>query len=265
MEEISAGVDTVSGNAQFQYDTLKNFISVMKELSDTINTTAEQLSKTQDLSNKIAVQAKSGNESLNNMNMLMNNITESSKQASEIINIIDTISIKINLLSLNAAIEAARAGDAGRGFAVVADEISKLADQTATSISDIDSLLKKNNEEVVSGMKNTGDTVSIISSIITGVESINEMMDNLYANMSMQQTTNGLLNDNAEELRVRSEEVKNSSEVQKDAISEVMNSITNINELIQSSAAGTEEVNANASKLSSMAENLLSKVGFFKV
>ena len=81
------------------------------------------------------------------MNVSITNITESSQQVTDIISIIDDISDKINLLSLNAAIEAARAGEAGRGFAVVADEISKLADQTAASINDIDSLIRKNNNE----------------------------------------------------------------------------------------------------------------------
>ncbi|MBN2040359.1 MAG: hypothetical protein JW864_09975 [Spirochaetes bacterium] len=265
MEEISAGVDNVSENARFQYDKFKDFISIMEELSEMINSMADMLANAQELSKRVSVQAKSGNESLNMMDTMMSQVTESSRKVSEIIDIIDTVSDKINLLSLNAAIEAARAGESGRGFAVVADEISKLAEQTAASISDIDLLIKKNNEEIVAGMRNVGDTVSNIGGIIEGVESINEMMDSIYANMGMQQTTNDLVNSTTEELRVRSEEVKNALEEQKIAISEVMKSITNNNDLIQSSAAGAEEMNANAGNLSSMAESLLAKVGLFNV
>ena len=87
----------------------------------------------------------------------------SSREMMGIVDIINDISEKINLLSLNAAIEAARAGDAGRGFAVVADEISKLADQTAISIKEIDRLIKVNNDEITAGGDNIDSAIDTIS------------------------------------------------------------------------------------------------------
>ncbi len=264
MEEISAGVDSVSDNAQFQNNKIKELITLINELSEAIKLMSTRITDAMDLSKHISEQAKSGNESLNFMDKGMVKITESSNKVTDIVSIIDNISVKINLLSLNAAIEAARAGEAGRGFAVVADEISKLADQTALSIGEINTLIKENTDEITNGMKNAADTVTSISQIIEGVTSIDEMMKTIYSNMEKERLTSGSVNKSADELSVRSEEVNSATKEQRKAVSEVMKSVTNINDLTQSSASGAEEMSANASRLASMAENLMKKVNFFK-
>ncbi|MBN2402883.1 MAG: MCP four helix bundle domain-containing protein [Spirochaetes bacterium] len=263
MEEISAGVDNISDNTQFQFDKLNEVVGLMTQLSNIINEMAKRISDARILSKNITERAKAGNITLNQMKNSMDEITESSNKVTDIIGIIDDISNRINLLSLNAAIEAARAGEAGRGFAVVADEISKLADQTASSINDIDTLIKKNNNEISNGVKNAADTIDSISEIIQGVESIDGMMNNIIADMEKQQTTNDSVNKSADDLMIRSNEVRTASEEQRNAVSEIMKAITNINDLMQSSAAGAEQISANSHKLASMAENLRDKVSFF--
>lgn len=265
MEEISAGVDNIASNSSYQFEMLSSLISEMNRLSEIITDMSGKISSTKNMSRDISLRAEAGNESLKFMNSSMTKITESSQEVANIIKIINDISTQINLLSLNAAIEAARAGEQGRGFAVVADEISKLADQTASSIKDIDSLINANNSEITNGMHNVTSTIDSISMIISGVDSISTSMNEIYTAMIQQQSTNAEVNKKAVVVKERSEEVKSATDEQKTAVGEVMKSITNINELTQTNAAEAQEITENIKEVASMAKNLKDKVDFFKV
>jgi methyl-accepting chemotaxis protein len=195
----------------------------------------------------------------------MGKITKSSQDMVGIIAIINDISDRINLLSLNAAIEAARAGEAGRGFAVVADEISKLADQTATSIKEIDSLIKLNTDEINLGMNNITGSIRLIARIIEGVTSISTMMDTISAGMKEQTSINTLVLGDADMVKRRSEEIRIATEEQKSAVGEVVKSVGSMNDLTQSNAAGSEQMAQSSESVASMADYLKESMSFFRV
>ena len=265
VEELSSGLENVSDGTKDQFTSLTALADRMKELSDTINDMGMKVKDGLNLTHQISTKAKSGGESLTVMNQSMSTIGTRTQEMTNIIEIINGISEQVNLLSLNAAIEAARAGDAGRGFAVVADEISKLADQTAMSLKDIDNLIRVNNEEIRTGLSNVSNTVNVISDIIVGVETISTMMNAINQGMETQLATNEVVNQESEKVKTRANEIRTATEEQKIAAEEIVKAISYINELSQKNAASSEEMAANAGELSGIAATLSERVSFFKV
>jgi len=263
-EQMSAGVDSVATSAEEQFKTIEELTQRMTVLSDAINQMSEKLKDAINTTDKISSNAKEGEITIGNLNKSMSQITASSKEMTGIVNIISDISEQINLLSLNAAIEAARAGDAGKGFAVVADEVSKLADQTATSIKQIDNFIVSTNSEITKGMQAAENTVSTISTIISNIQTISSTITALEETMKKQLETNKVVNDEARTMKNRTDEMKISTSEQKNAVGEIVKSITNINELTQQNAGGAEEIAGSAENVASLAEKLKETIQFFK-
>jgi methyl-accepting chemotaxis protein len=264
LEEISAGMENVSDGSKEQYESMQSLIGKMDELSGIVREISAMTEKTFSRSEEISVKSREGEVSLNQMSSSMIKITDSSQDMINIIQIINDISDKINLLSLNAAIEAARAGDAGRGFAVVADEISKLADQTATSIKDIDKLILQNGQEIQKGRESIDSAGKTIRTITESVAQIANDIKGISDRMHKQTDVYDAVRNNAETARNRSEETSRAMDEQKIALHEISLSVGGINELSQSNATGAEQMSANASSVSKIAETLKHEMDFFK-
>jgi|GEM_PF-1530762 len=265
IEEISAGMGNISYSAEEQFGSLVELNIKMTDLSNIITKMGVSIDDTVRVTGKIKTLSQTGGESLDKMNSIMEEIIGSSKSMITVVNIITGISEQINLLSLNASIEAARAGDAGRGFAVVSDEISKLADQTAHSIKEIDSLIKKNTSDVNSGFSQIKGTTEVLQSIIEGVNFIAERMTEFSDMTRGQLQTNTLVLGQVDNTKDRAEEIKISTEEQKVATSEISKSVNNMNALTQSYATGSEEIAGTAESIASMSDILMHRMEFFKV
>ncbi len=264
IEEISAGVENVATSAGIQMIKIEELVSRLDELSSQISGMKNKINEARTMTSSISAEAQTGGHSLKSMEESITSMNKRSTAMTGIINIINDISDRINLLSLNAAIEAARAGNAGRGFAVVADEISKLADQTFASVKEISSLIKAGEGESRQGLETVNSVVTSLSKILTGVTGINNMVESMSGFMENQVTTNKTVNKEASDVKQRAEEIQKASEIQKNATNEIMRSISTINELTQANAAGAEEMSTNAIEISEIAEHLHEKVANFR-
>lgn len=265
IEKVAQGIRNVAEMSREQYSDLSSLIERMNTLSGVIDDMSKNVQNTINMTEDISKKAKDGEISLKKMSSSMSSIYESSGEISNIVTIINDISEQINLLSLNAAIEAARAGNAGRGFAVVADEISKLAEKTATSIKSIDSLIVKNNSETEEGIGNIKQSISLMSSIIDGFNDIRSMINTIETGMKSQVEVKEDVNIKASAVMDKSRMIYESTSEQTQSAEKISEAIQIINDVNQTIATGSEEMSANSEEVSAMSGRLVEAIEYFKI
>lgn len=246
LSESAEGQAESMGDVKVTLDQIANGIQELAlhatTLSDVVNQTNER-GKTAKANMQLTVDvASKGREDMETVNQTMDSIVQSMKQLSEIVNevgsstrqinsmveIISDISDQTELLSLNAAIEAACAGEAGRGFAVVAEEIRKLADISSNSASKISEIIMQVNTQVSYMIEQTAQSVSHIEANSRKITASCDIFENIYKNVN-------------ETGRMLSEIVAE--------IANVDDVATNIAALSQEQSASTEEILASTELL----------------
>ncbi len=265
VEQMSSGMNTVMNTTAEQTSVLEDFAGLLHRLSASIKGLEGITNETVSLSGKMAEEARDGGASLDEMKQSMQKITESSRDMTGFFNIIREISEKINLLALNASIEAARAGDAGRGFAVVADEISRLADETAESLKQIDTLVKVNNDETARGMERISLSSSTFASIIDDVQLIRNKMDQIFTFNREQIGINSEVDSRIGIIRTGAENTAQALREFSRAMDEISLSINNIAEKSGLTANGSGEIARSSTELAAVAEKLEKLVSFFDI
>jgi len=138
VEEIISSIENISDNFESQNVKTQNVFSSLKVFSSSMANIQEKTKNADKTAQATYSKVIEVDKDIDATVSLIQSIGESSKQISDTLSMIKEISDQINLLALNASIEAARAGDAGRGFAVVADEVGKLADKTSSETGEIE-------------------------------------------------------------------------------------------------------------------------------
>jgi methyl-accepting chemotaxis protein len=265
IEQITELINSIARLSNEQLEIFVSQKQLIGDLYNGITKVNEQADKAMILSGNVSVKAQNGAVSLSTMNDSMARVKNSSNDMISIIEIINDISDRINLLSLNASIEAARAGDAGRGFAVVAEEISKLAEQTASSTKNIDSLIKVNNEEITLEIRNINTTTTILTEILNGVENMKGEVEEIQITTREQKIIAEKVRNNAGNIYTRAENISSTATTQKNEVDLIGLSIKNIGEQTKAVITGSEEIAANSEDIAKMAVVLRDKLSLFRI
>lgn len=171
-EEITAGVMQISDGAQQQSATFE-------ELTASVQANAENAERSDQLAKRMLEDAGKAETKIKKSGESILRIEKSSKKIKDAISIITDIAEQTNLLALNAAIEAARAGEHGKGFAVVADEVRKLAEKSAISAKEIIDITNQNIKEVQAGAELSESSANQIQDILKGIKDIANQINSI--------------------------------------------------------------------------------------
>ena len=265
VRQITGNVASVALQIDNEFEKISGLIKIMDRLSEIINRIDQKITAAVNIIESISQNAAEGEDSLKKMIISISNLENRSRDMDNIVTIINDISDRINLLSLNAAIEAARAGDAGRGFAVVADEISKLADATSRSINEISSIILDNDHELKAGTVHVHSTVKVIRIIMQAFGEIKSSIEELAEQIKYQLGTKESVQKEAHEIRAMSDTIRSNTREQKTSVMAINSLIEKINLGTEVISAGSEQLASGAEEVTEMSQKLSVKVAMFRI
>jgi methyl-accepting chemotaxis protein len=232
MNELSKAAYTLSNASNEQAASLEETAAALEEITGTIVNNTDKTIQMSSYAQKVIASAKSGQEMSNQTDKAMDEIKEQVQSINEAITVIDQIAFQTNILSLNAAVEAATAGEAGKGFAVVAGEVRNLANRSAEAAKDIKAIVENATEKT-----NSGKVVA--DKMTKGYE---ELYDNINNTMK-------LISD-----------VSHASKEQQDAIQQINSAVNTLDMNTQQNAAAANQIKIQAEDIKVLSSKLVDVV-----
>ncbi len=224
-EQVAGAAQNLAEHASQQASSLEQTSSALQELDSNAGANSQNAEQALTLSTETLEAAGSGNEIMNQLNEAMGGMDAASKQISRIIKVIEEIAFQTNLLALNAAVEAARAGEHGKGFAVVADEVRNLAQRSAEAAKETTALIEETVKRSQESTRVAGEAGSTFSEIMEKIAKVAELMKN----------------------------ISEASRTQAQGVNQISAAIAHMDQITQQNAAAAEQSASASEQLSGMA------------
>lgn len=277
LSTISNQVDELNGKADTQLSTVMSSSNLIKQLGSELETLSGNLTVQKEFSGSLVLLARDGQSHLTDTNRVIQEMNSNINEIVGLVEMIQSIADQTNLLAMNAAIEAAHAGESGKGFAVVADEIRKLATQSSENSKSIDERIGR----IVARARDAGEaghqTEETFSSILSRIDDVSGSLDESDSSANRMAGQFHELDRSIQDLRISAEEVKKTAALTDSEIPvisegfrsagsiarDVMGSITQIDESSSRQVENINQASATLDLLQDTIDTLKKQISIF--
>lgn len=257
IDTISESVSSLSERIEYQSSSVSESSSSIEEMVASIQSVTANVERTKSHLAELVQSASDGHEVLDSANNQVQEIAEKSESMLEANRVIAGIASQTNLLAMNAAIEAAHAGQYGQGFAVVADEIRQLAENASQQSTEVDELLRSLKSSIDTVAESSQRSLDAFVSVREGITQVDELEGEIESSMQEQSAGSSQVLEALNRINTITEEVRSSAESMRsnsDSVRDEMNNLVQTSEEVRQSIAeianGTDEINRSVAHIS---------------
>jgi methyl-accepting chemotaxis protein len=249
MEQITVNIDKLNGHVENQASSVARSSSAIEEMLANIQSVTQTLVKNADNAKELMEAAGVGRTGLSEVAEDIQEISRESEGLLEINSVMENIASQTNLLSMNAAIEAAHAGEAGKGFAVVAGEIRKLAENSRNQSNTISGVLKKIKGAIDKIIVSTDNVLKQFEAIESGIKTVADQEENILNAMEEQGEGSKQILEAISQLNGITQQVKGSSAEMLEGSKEVIRESKNLEHVTVEITGGMNEMSTGADQI----------------